>query len=46
MGIPQVMPPLATWAQMLDGTLTLEDVAQMHLVMDEAEKAAKQAMEG
>jgi len=27
------MPPLAKWSDMKDGTLTLEDVAQMHAVM-------------
>ena len=40
------MPPLATWSQMLDGTLTLEDVAEMHLVQDEVERAVRDAMEG
>lgn len=27
--------PLATWPQMLDGTLTLVDVQQMHRVLDD-----------
>ena len=46
MGIPGMLPPLAQWRDMLDGTLSIEDVAMLHLVMDEAEQVAKQAMGG
>jgi len=38
LGIPGFIPPLATWNQMLDGTLSLNDVAMMHAVLDKAEK--------
>lgn len=31
------MPPLATWREMIDGTLDLVDVMQMHSVLDEIE---------
>jgi len=34
-GIPGVTNPLARWSDMIDGTYTLEDVHQMHCVMDE-----------
>jgi len=34
-GIEGLSPPLARWSDMLDGTYTLEDVQQMHCVMDE-----------
>ncbi len=34
-GIEGACPPLARWSDMLDGTYSLEDVKQMHSVMDE-----------
>ena len=34
-GIDGACPPLARWPEMIDGTLTLEDVKDMHAVMDE-----------
>lgn len=40
-GIPGLLPPLATWAQMTDGTLTLEDVAEMHQVIKAVSDAQK-----
>lgn len=35
MGIEGIIPPLAKWSDMTDGTYTLEDVKEMHSVMDE-----------
>lgn len=42
-GLPGAVPPLAQWSQMLDGTLSLADVAEMHAVLDEldAQRAAQ-----
>lgn len=34
-GIYGVCSPLASWSDMIDGTYTLEDVKDMHSVMDE-----------
>lgn len=42
-GIPGLLPPLAQWVQMLDGTLTLDDVRQMHEVMDAVKQQADEA---
>lgn len=43
LGIPGLVPPLAQWPQMIDGTLTLEDVQQMHTVMDDIKQHAQEA---
>lgn len=34
-GVNNLCPPLAKWSEMLDGTLDLADVKEMHSVMDE-----------
>ena len=36
--------PLATWAEMNDGTYELADVVQMHIVLDELEYQHEQAL--
>lgn len=34
-GISEACPPLAEYHHMLDGTYTIDDVQQMHYVLDE-----------
>ncbi|WPJ52946.1 hypothetical protein RCIP0055_00030 [Klebsiella phage RCIP0055] len=34
-GIEGVCPPLCTWAQLKDGTISLAEVEQFHFAMDE-----------
>ena len=46
MGVGDACPPLARWSEMNDGTLDLEDLKQMHSVMDEIVYQRERARNG
>ena len=44
MGVNGICPPLCTWAQLTDGTYSLEDVERFNQAIDEMVRAHREAL--